>query len=365
MTVNNNRRWTVEQAHAWYNGQPWLVGCNFIPSTAINQLEMWQKDTFDPETIDRELGWAAELGLNSVRVYLHDLVWNENREAFKQRVDKFLQIASQHGISTLLTIFDDCWYDNACLGKQPDPVPGLHNSGWVQSPGRRVLADPSRWGVLKEYVLDMLTSFGSDPRIVMWDLYNEVGNNYLPSLSTQGWRKWPRLVNLWARRRLLPNSSIRLLKECFAWAWEVRPMQPLTSSIWRLDERELNAYLLETADIITFHHYRELDTLQALVSWLREAKRPLVCTEYMARTRGSRFETHLPFFCDERIGCYHWGLVSGKTQTIQSWQSPTGGAEPELWFHDILRSDGTPYRLEEADLFRRTTARQRVPSDQA
>jgi len=67
--------WTAKQANDWYAQQPWLVGSNFIPSTAINELEMWQADTFDLPTIDRELGWAQTLGMNTMRVFLHNLLW--------------------------------------------------------------------------------------------------------------------------------------------------------------------------------------------------------------------------------------------------------------------------------------------------
>jgi hypothetical protein len=83
-------RWTPERAHEWYAAQAWLVGCNFAPSTAINQLEMWQAETFDPETIDRELGWAKSIGFNTVRVFLHELPWQEDRVGYFERVDTFL-----------------------------------------------------------------------------------------------------------------------------------------------------------------------------------------------------------------------------------------------------------------------------------
>ena len=125
-------RWTAEKANAWYREQPWLVGCNFTPSTAINQLEMWQAETFDADTINRELGWAAELGFNTARVYLHDLVWQANADGFKQRIDRYLEIAAGHGIKTTFVLFDDCWNPDPKLGKQPDPIPGVHNSGWIE-----------------------------------------------------------------------------------------------------------------------------------------------------------------------------------------------------------------------------------------
>ena len=97
---------------------PWSFGCNFIPSTAINQLEMWQADTFDPETIDRELGWAAGIGMNLVRVYLHDLLWLDDKNGFLERMERFLEIASSHGIKAMFVFFDDCWRDEFKSGKQ-------------------------------------------------------------------------------------------------------------------------------------------------------------------------------------------------------------------------------------------------------
>lgn len=349
------QRWTIEQANSWHQTQPWLIGCNFIPSTAINQLEMWQAETFDPETIRRELGWAADLGFNTVRVYLHDLVWKADASGFRRRIDHFLDLASQRGIRTMFVFFDDCWHDNPRLGKQPDPTPGLHNSGWVQSPGSRIVSNPDQWDALKLYVQDVLTAFRDDPRVLMWDLYNEVGNNYLPSLSMQGGLKPVRLFSLWVRRRLLPNMSLRLLKAAFEWAWEVRPSQPLTSSVWRADEPELNAYVVEVSDIISFHNYKDAANQEAQIASLRQHNRPLICTEFMARTRGSRFETHLPIFKRERVGCINWGLVSGKTQTIYSWQDPVGGGEPAVWFHDIFRVDGSPFSDDEVAFIRQMT----------
>src|SRR4051812_16568522 len=78
-------RWTVEKARAWGRDTPWLVGANYIPASAINQLEMWQADTFDAAQIDRELGWAESLGFNSVRVFLHHLLWEQDTEGLLKR----------------------------------------------------------------------------------------------------------------------------------------------------------------------------------------------------------------------------------------------------------------------------------------
>ena len=324
-------RWTAEEAQAWYKKQPWLVGCNFIPSTAINQLEMWQAETFDPETIDKELSWAASLGFNTVRVYLHDLLWTADKEAFLQRLHHYLDIASHHGIRTTFVFFDACWNNYAYLGQQPKPIPGVHNSGWLQSPNGKLLVDPSGWDRLEAYVKGVLNAFGTDERVLMWDLYNEPGN--------EGY---------------LSNSS-PLLKAVFRWAREGHPSQPLTVGVWdkRKEFEALNAFQLEHSDIITFHNYEDAASLKKQIKNLKTLGRPLICTEYMARTQNSQFETHLPIFKEEGVGCYNWGLVSGKTQTIYPWNSPQGGPEPEVWFHDLLHPDGTPFDQNEVVAIRK------------
>ncbi len=133
-------RWTEKAANEWYAQQPWLVGSNYIPASAINELEMWQADTFDPQRIDKELGWAESIGLNTMRVFLHDLLWQQDPKGFQQRIETFLEIASKHHIKPLFVLFDSCWDPDPRLGKQHEPRPGIHNSGWVQSPGAKALA---------------------------------------------------------------------------------------------------------------------------------------------------------------------------------------------------------------------------------
>ena len=329
-----SKRWSQARAKHWYDEQPWLIGCNFIPSTAINQLEMWQADTFDLATIDRELGWAAGLGFNTVRVYLHDLLWLADADGLLERINQYLTVASKHGIRTTLVFFDACWNNYGYLGKQPQPIPGVHNSGWLQSPTGKVLVDGSAWGRLEAYVVGVMDYLRDDERVLMWDLYNEPGNEgYL-------------------------ESSFPLLQAVFAWARRVNPAQPLTVGVW--DEgsafERLNQFQLEHSDIITFHNYEPLESLERQMTALQSYDRPLICTEYMARTRGSYFATHVPVFKDARVGCYNWGLVAGKTQTQYPWYSSQGRPEPELWYHDIFYSDGTPYDETEVNVIKATTA---------
>lgn len=320
-----SQRWTQARAKHWYAAQPWLVGCNFIPSTAINQLEMWQADTFDLDTIDRELAWAASLGFNTMRVYLHDLLWLADAEGLLARIDQYLTVAAKHNIRTMLVFFDACWNNYAYIGPQPQPIAGVHNSGWLQSPTGKVLVDENAWGRLEAYITGVMERFAADERVLMWDLYNEPGNEgYL-------------------------DSSLPLLEAVFAWARAVNPSQPLTAGIW--DEgaafARLNQFQLEHSDIITFHNYNNLESLQQQITHLQAYERPLICTEYMARTHDSRFASHLPAFKAAQVGCYNWGLVAGKTQTHYPWYSSQGTGEPELWYHDIFYPDGSPYNQAE------------------
>lgn len=319
--------WTAEQANEWYQEWPWLVGADFLPSTAINQLEMWQAETFDTATINRELGWAEDIGMNSMRVYLHHLAWELDPEGFKQRMDQYLTVADKHNISTLFVFFDDCWNPTYKAGKQPNPKPKIHNSGWVRDPGDLLHSDTTLFVTLEKYVKDVLTHFGDDDRIVLWDLYNEPGN------SGYG------------------NKSLPLLKKVFHWGREANPSQPLSVGVWKQELKELGEYQLENSDVITYHNYHGPETHQRWIDSLRAYDRPMICTEYMARTRGSLFKDILPMLKEENIGAYNWGLVAGKSNTIYAWNAPMpDGSEPELWFHDIFRKDGTPYNKSEVEL---------------
>jgi len=354
-------KWSVEKANQWQENTPWLVGSNFIPSTAINQLEMWQADTFDLETIDRELGWAEYLGFNAMRVYLHDLLWLQDAEGFKNRIHQFLDIASQHHIQIMFVLFDDCWHDDPKLGRQPTPKPGIHNSGWVQSPGTRVLSDPSKWARLEDYVVDIMTTFGQDERVVIWDMFNEPGNNVLVLLNQPKILRNLKVLGQVFKHYLNSGPSRRLLEKTFEWGRSANPQQPLTAGLFcfigTLDTK-LNDVALALSDIVSFHSYSGLETTSEFVDELRKAQRPLFCTEYLARTIQCTFASHLPYFKERNISCFNWGLVSGKTQTIYSWTDHyPNGEEPPLWFHDIYRKDGTLYSEEESNLIRSLTGK--------
>lgn len=329
-TATYTKGWTKAQAAAWYKKQGWLRGSNFTPSTAINQLEMWQAETFDPVTIDRELGWAAGIGLNCMRVYLHHVAWEVDKAGFKQRLKDYLAIADKHGIKTVFVLLDDCWNATYKAGIQPKPLPGIHNSGWVRDPGDLIFTDPSLVNLLEVYVKDVLTEFKDDPRILLWDLYNEPGN------SGYG------------------NKSLPLLKKVYEWAFAVRPSQPVSAGVYDHNLTEMSQFQLANSDVTTYHNYSNPEDHKNCIDTLRRYGRPLICTEYMARRNNSLFTNIMPLLKKERTGAINWGLVDGKTNTKYAWGEPVAkGAEPPLWFCEIFRRDGTPYRQEEVDVIKK------------
>jgi len=347
----NAQQWSVEKANNWYNKQPWLVGCNFLPSTAINQIEMWQSSTWDEETIKKELSWCQDLGFNTVRVYLHDLVYITEKKAFLKKMDNFLTICKERNIKPLFVFFDDCHYALPEMGKQPEPIPGVHNSGWKQSPGyHTTLAyengtlSKSKKKDLEKFVKGVLTHFKNDDRILGWDLYNEVGQS--------------------------GNQSMELLKDTWEWAWKVRPAQPLTACVAGAANPEAKKLNGKNSDIYSFHDYSSPKGFNNSVETAtKEANgRPIFCTEYMARTTGNTFQHCLPIFKAQNMACWNWGFVDGKSAAKWAWSSrkieagsgvpiPTAAPtkapkNPPLWLHDLLRTDGTPYISEETEFIK-------------
>ncbi|MDN5201900.1 cellulase family glycosylhydrolase [Fulvivirgaceae bacterium BMA10] len=339
--------WSIEKANEWYANYSWLVGANFGPSTAINQLEMWQESTFDTETIDRELGWAADLGMNVMRVYLHHMLWDQDSKGFLQRMERYLEIADKHGIVTMFVLLDDVWDPDPKLGIQNEPTPHRHNSGWVQSPGREILSDTTRHESLKAYIKGTIAHFKDDKRILLWDLYNEPGNT---NGSSYG-EKEPENKNV---------LSTALMKKVFQWAREAGPVQPVSVGAWTGDwvagsnMSAITKMAIEESDVITFHSYNDPPGFEERVLALKKYDKPLICTEYMARPTGSTFQAILPIAKEHKVAMINWGLVSGKTQTIYPWDSwwKEYNAEPPLWFHDIFHQDGTPYKSEEVDFIK-------------
>ena len=343
-------RWSAAKANAWYAKEPFLFGANYNPANAINELEFWQAETFDPITIDKELALAEKMGVNTMRVFLHDLPHQQDAKGFIKRIDTFLAICQKHKIRPMLVLFDSCWDPNPKSGRQRDPAPGIHNSGWVQSPGADALTDVSQYPRLEAYVKGVVGAFKNDKRVLMWDMWNEPDNTNDNSYGETHTIK----TELPKARKIAIIEA--LLPQVFVWARSVTPTQPLTSGVWQFWRNDwsngstipaFDKMQLANSDIITFHQYADAPALEKLIAGLKKIGRPLICTEFMARGVNSKFQTHLPIAKREKVGMICWGFVAGKSQTYlpwDSWQKPyVNGREPSIWFHEILKTDGTFY----------------------
>ena len=346
-------RWTEERAWQWHSENGWMVGTNFNPSTSINQLEFWQEETYDRETIERELEWSAELGMNMHRVYLHNLLWDQDSIGFLERVDNYLNISESKDIKTLFVLLDDVWHPVPKLGKQPEPIPFVHNSGWVQAPGSEILGDSSRHDELKNYVKGVISHFADDKRVVGWDLYNEPDNvassdpeNLVNNINFRGLNRGPEVKEKHI-------YSLSLLKKIFMWAREVNPSQPLTVGLWKDSETwndidnlsAIDRFAISNSDVISFHAYGDLEETRKKIEDLEKFNRPLLCTEYLARGEQNTFQIMLPLFKEKEIAAVNWGFVAGKTNTAFPWSSwqVEFDSLPKIWHHDIYLPDKTPY----------------------
>lgn len=324
-------RWSLSRVAMWYSKSYPIRGVNYLPRTAVNATEMWQRESFDIPTIAQELKWARRLGFNSLRIFLPFIVWEEDAAGMKSRLDNFLDVAADLGFRSVPVFFDDCAFSGAepRLGKQPDPVPGIHNSRWTPSPGTRfseVESGPQT--ALRAFVQETIASLMSDSRILMWDLYNEPGNG-----GRDGQTQW-------------------LVDRAFDWAREVNPSQPLTSGIWRDFDSINSRKLLDLSDVLSFHFYEDLEdgTWQFLRALLTTCERPAVCTEMLNRLANNTFERFLPILDTGRMGWFSWGLVAGRTQTYLPWNFQPGDEASRFWQHDLLYADGSVYDAAEARL---------------
>ncbi len=347
------KRWSEKRAWEWHQENGWMAGTNFNPSTAINQLEFFQKETFDFKTIDNELSWSAELGMKMHRVYLHNLLWEQDSTGFVKRLNAYLKISEMHQLKTMFVLLDDVWHPIPKMGKQPEPIQFVHNSGWVQAPGAEILGDSLRHDELENYIKGVVRHFKDDERVVAWDLYNEPDN----------------VANQPGRSELEVKDkhiySLALLKKVVQWTREINPSQPLTVGLWKGDHtlwgtpeklRPLERFMVENSDVISFHSYDGPELTKEKIEVLKNYNRPLLCTEYMARTNASTFESILPILKENEVHAINWGFVAGKTNTIFPWSSwrTEFDSIPKIWFHDIYRPDKTPFSKEEISFIKTT-----------
>ena len=350
------QKWSEQRANEWYKNQPYPVGANYVPASAINQLEMWQADTFDPKRIDLELGWAESIGMNTMRIFLHDLAYAQDPQGFKRRLEQVLAICAKHKVRPMIVFFDSVWDPNPKAGRQREPLPGTHNSGWVQSPGSAALMNPAEYPRLEKYVKDIVQTFRADKRILAWDIWNEPDNRNGDDYAKQDPPNKIELVN-------------KLLPQAFEWARSAKPEQPLTSGVWKggyFREEKFDPteqIQMDLSDVVTFHSYDPAEDFEKSIKFLQKFNRPIICTEYMARPRGSTFVATLPLGKKNNVGMINWGFVQGKSQTNypwDSWDKPYVEYEPWIWFHDVFRTDGTPYLREEVELIKRITGKART-----
>lgn len=327
-------RWSIDRVNRWYQAQGWPVGSNYITSTAVNQLEMFQPGTFDLRRIDAELGWARSAGFNTVRVFLHDQLWAADQKGFQNRLGQFVSVAARRRIKPLFVLFDSCWDPHPKAGPQPAPRVGIHNSRWVQSPGADRLGDRGYYHTLYDYVTGVMSQFRYDERVLGWDLWNEPDNMAREYSAVERSDKLDLISDL--------------LPQVFTWARSVDARQPLTSGIWEASRRGSTIVntQLNNSDVITFHSYDTPTEFSQRIAELAPLGRPLMCTEYLARTRGNTIDGILPIMKRHNVGAYNWGFVAGRTQTYlpwDSWDKPYS-AEPQVWFHDLVQPTGRAYR---------------------
>jgi len=318
-------RWSEKQIWDWYKQNDWFSGVNYIPSNAINYTAMWDKTSFSPDLIEREITLAKSIGFNCVRVVLQYAVYADDPKYFLNTVDKFLAICDKHGIKVMPALFDDCAFGantDPVIGKQSEPLEGWYAWAWSPSPGHSMVNDPRTYPKLEGYVKEIITRFKNDKRVFVWDLYNE------------------------------PSISFQLVKNVFAWARQVNPTQPLTVFSFE-DLKEQNDFVLANSDVITFHCYDTKEKTAAYIERFKPYNRPIICTEWMNRPAKSTVEDILPLFRELNVGSILWGLVNGKTQTNLPW-----GFRPRKlpylgpWQHDLFRPNLEPYDAREIELIK-------------
>lgn len=340
-------RWTAAEAYSWYGDQPRLFGANYVMTYAVTPTEMWQADptvpdanTFDINAIRNELDKAQQTGFNTLRTTLSYEVWKADRDGFMSRLGQFVDAAAARGIRPTFIFWDDVnftlnpnvTYREPYLGPQADPVPGMHNSQWTGTGGPAVRHHPENWTLprtsplagagAKEYIQDIVGTYSNDDRVLMWNGYNEPGGDGAPAL----------------------------VQATAAWARAMNPIQPLSFDIWGGASDGVAA---QESDVISYHNYSGPPGVTDGVKGLLRGGRPVFLTEWMARTFGSTIPAVLPDLQELGVASYNWGLVNGDQQTHWPWGSPpqTQTTEPPLWFHDLYRRDGTPYKTEEIAMY--------------
>ena len=365
-------KWREERAWQWYNSRPWIMGCNHVTGSVRNRIEMWQDETFAESLrkTEREFELAARTGFNAIRVMLPFFVWKHQREKFLEHLKEYVECASRNGLGVMIVLFNDCLIPKRIadrtpppkFGPQPDPDWGYHGGTKVTPfDGSREVGwwdgdDPAIWPEKEAYVRDLVGLFGRDERILMWDIWNEPGNNNRET------------------------RSLPLMEKVFGWVRELNPIQPLTACAWDFEGNyqvpptfydnpmsisAVERRAIELSDIITFHCYGKYDNVRFVTEQLKKFHRPIMNTEWLHRILHNNVEDILPYFAREHIGSFHWGLVNGYGQFHEPWEFLRSLADKhdwamDRWQHDIYRSDFTPYDEKEIAIFKAYAPRQDI-----
>ncbi len=346
-------QWSKERAWAWHNSHPWIRGFNYLPSNCTTQFEMWQEYGFEErlEVMDKEIALAKTVGFNSVRFAMNFETWNKDPEAYKERLEKALCILDKYGFTMLARFGNDCTVPK---DQYKPPVFGPVETAWGYHGG--IKSSPHRSGLTEgylpideedlapryyEWVKDIITAHKDDERIIMWGMWNEAGNT----------------------KRF--NKSEKHLRKFFETAREINPIQPLTADSWIMTFnkdvlnplsmcREIEFLAMELSDVISFHHYGKYANVVSTIKALKDKyDRPMYNTEWLHRPYDNNPDELFPLFYLENIGSYHYGLVEGRAQYYEPWDSIRGSdLNIDLWQHDIFRANHRPYSHKEIELFK-------------
>ncbi len=346
--------WSEEKAWNWYNNTPWLRGCNFMGSDCANRIDQWQEMGFEERlaVADRELKLAAETGFNTVRLVLEFIVWEQEHDGFMERLDRYLSTAYQYGIRSMLVFGNDCMPPKDEFYRPLKLGPQVYDWGYhggrkhsqhdrLAQMGYHLLDEPELAVRHYAWVREIMEVYKDDPRVVIWDLYNEAGNS------------------------LRENTSFPHVKEFFRIAREINPSQPITSCLHKKLFRnsqmpEMEQFILENSDIISYHNYSSYEDNIKIIKHLKSYGRPVIVTEWLGRCLHNTVQELFPLFYLEKIGCYNWGFVAGRYQTYEPWNGTwtdydNGKADHvdfTKWFHDLYRPNYRPYDPKEVKLIK-------------
>jgi hypothetical protein len=289
----------------------WIRGANYVPSYARNDVQKWMD--YDPKAIDRELGLAARLKLNSVRVFLQYAVYEHDPKLFLERYENFLSLCNKHNLRAMVVVFD------SCFGEFPD-IENYRDKDWMANPGQNMLG-PDHWPELEKYVQDVVGTHRNDDRIVMWDVMNEpLCTSYA---STEEGRE-----KIWT----FLSHFLDVVKQ-------KDPTHPLT--VGYMNSRFIPR-LIDKLDVLGWHNYTgDMNALKADIRYVKELglkhEKPVHMSEIARRNHGQDFSKFLPVLREEKVGWYFWELMLGKT-VFSRGENPIQG---------VVTTDGKSYAPDE------------------